>query len=285
MKSQKMQRMKKIICSLILLCSWSLYAQETDDYRPFIEEGKVWHSFHYDQWGMYHRYCFFDGDTIVGGRHCKKWLQRIEPVERAWSRTDTLALYEENRQVWFYYDTASSPCLMFDFGAHIGDTITVTDSNGLLWWMNRQANQSSVFLEKRTKNIIIAQKNTQRVWGETIMETRFLRIDEPTEDQLQFNYVWEGIGSRFGPVFWTGWYDGWQAWNDLVCCSVDEKILYFDVEAANRWGIPIPTSIRSLQIVNSKSSNCQYYDLTGRRLAAPPSKGIYIENGRKKVGR
>ena len=36
---------------------------------------------------------------------------------------------------------------------------------------------------------------------------------------------------------------------------------------------------------NNKSVNGKFYDLTGRRLAAPPKKGVYIENGRKKVGR
>ena len=32
-------------------------------------------------------------------------------------------------------------------------------------------------------------------------------------------------------------------------------------------------------LTNAKSS--EYYDLQGRRLAAPPAKGVYIQNGRK----
>lgn len=34
---------------------------------------------------------------------------------------------------------------------------------------------------------------------------------------------------------------------------------------------------------NAKPSTLNQYDLTGRRLSAPPTKGVYIENGRKKV--
>ena len=40
--------------------------------------------------------------------------------------------------------------------------------------------------------------------------------------------------------------------------------------------------IPSDQIV-SKSVNSKYYDLSGRRLSAPPVRGVYIEDGRKKV--
>ena len=37
------------------------------------------------------------------------------------------------------------------------------------------------------------------------------------------------------------------------------------------------------QTVNKKSPNSQCYDLTGRRLAAPPARGLYIEDGRLRV--
>ena len=35
--------------------------------------------------------------------------------------------------------------------------------------------------------------------------------------------------------------------------------------------------IEDHKIVNCKSVNCKLYDLTGRRLAAPPARGVYIE--------
>ena len=45
------------------------------------------------------------------------------------------------------------------------------------------------------------------------------------------------------------------------------------------------TGVRSPQMVNGQWSNGKCYNLTGRRLIAPPVKGIYIENGQKKVVR
>ena len=45
------------------------------------------------------------------------------------------------------------------------------------------------------------------------------------------------------------------------------------------------TAIPSFQKDNSKSSYRQCYDLTGRRLAAPPSKGVYIEGGKLHVNK
>lgn len=44
-----------------------------------------------------------------------------------------------------------------------------------------------------------------------------------------------------------------------------------------------PTAIHSLQKDNNKLSNSHCFDLTGRRLTASPTKGVYIENGKKKA--
>ena len=35
------------------------------------------------------------------------------------------------------------------------------------------------------------------------------------------------------------------------------------------------------EIVNGKSSNSQFIDLSGRRVTTPQHKGVYIRNGRK----
>lgn len=56
-------------------------------------------------------------------------------------------------------------------------------------------------------------------------------------------------------------------------------------------GETLTTSINSVQLDtadNSQIVNLQivkYHDLTGRRLAAPPAKGMYIENGRLKINK
>ena len=52
--------------------------------------------------------------------------------------------------------------------------------------------------------------------------------------------------------------------------------------------LPLPldeTAVSSPQMVNGKWSNGKWFDLTGRRLTTPPSKGIYIEDGWTRVAR
>lgn len=39
------------------------------------------------------------------------------------------------------------------------------------------------------------------------------------------------------------------------------------------------------QIVNTKSLNCKWFDLTGRRLSTPPAKGVYIRDGKKEMNK
>lgn len=45
------------------------------------------------------------------------------------------------------------------------------------------------------------------------------------------------------------------------------------------------TDIHSPSIVNGKSVNSKYYDLSGRRLSTPPAEGIYIRDGKKIIGK
>jgi len=40
------------------------------------------------------------------------------------------------------------------------------------------------------------------------------------------------------------------------------------------------TAIHDAQLINHQSSNHQYFDLSGRRLATPPTRGLYIRDGK-----
>ena len=76
----------------------------------------------------------------------------------------------------------------------------------------------------------------------------------------------------------------------LFLCYVGDEILYYDQEIVDTYRISLPTSIRTIKKENpSKPVNC--YDLTGRRLSVSSAasvrsvlpKGVYIEDGKKKV--
>ncbi len=103
-----------------------------DDYRPFVEEGKVW------KVGTISGnpvqvvdYYYFDGDTIIGGKTCKQMMcQRYVSPDYSneyWTPTPSLskvgAWYEEDQKVYFYDEIIQSMKMMYDFS--LGDYETV----------------------------------------------------------------------------------------------------------------------------------------------------------------
>ena len=97
------------------------------DYRPFVEDGKVWKvgaisSGNPVQWVEYY---YFDGDTIIDGKTCKQMMcQRyVSPsfaeygaVSGSSALNYVGAWYEEDKKV-YEYDMTSSSELMYDFSS------------------------------------------------------------------------------------------------------------------------------------------------------------------------
>jgi len=106
-------------------------------YRPFVEEGKVWkvgncqaildNSVHVVD------YYYFDGDTIIDGKVCKKMMRQrfVSPgfsdEYGYWTPQPFLrkvgAWYEEDQKVYFYDETTQSMVIKYDFS--LGDYETV----------------------------------------------------------------------------------------------------------------------------------------------------------------
>jgi len=115
----------------------SEYAKEwtvgiMDDYRPFVEEGKVW------KVGTISGnpvqivdYYYFDGDTIIDGKTCKQMMcQRFVSPDYSneyWTPTPSLskvgAWYEEDKKVYFYDEITQSMRFMYDFSLAANDTL------------------------------------------------------------------------------------------------------------------------------------------------------------------
>jgi hypothetical protein len=60
-------------------------------------------------------------------------------------------------------------------------------------------------------------------------------------------------------------------YNSLVACEVNGDVLY-----------QVSTAIQSVRS-RQPNDNGAIFDLQGRRLSSPPAKGIYIQNGRKRI--
>jgi len=305
--------MKRLLTLMFILpCISFVYAQEANDYRPFIEEGKVWVSRQglptNPYWGEYIRYDYFEGDTVVGGHLCKRWVQEYvsrdggEFISPDGDRVYRFMVpaYEEEGKVFFFFSGETQPHLWFDFGAADGDTLFVSVPYAPLW---ESFGHSDDFyeIEKGSgyriyfQNTIIIQRREEKVLGgRTQQVVTFKTTDLWLEESEK--HIMVGIGSNYSPDWVMSYPYGNRLWPypnaALALCYKDDEILYYDQEVIDTYRILLPTAISLPQIVNGrtaqndashlkKSANGKCFDLTGRRLAAPPAKGVYIRDGKK----
>ena len=117
--------------------SWMEYAGSThkDDYRPLVEEGKVWKVGNTqtisDNVVNVVDYYYFDGDTIIDGKTCKQMMcQRFvnpdytnEYSTPKPSLTKVGAWYEEDKKVYYYDERKQSMVIKYDFSLGANDTL------------------------------------------------------------------------------------------------------------------------------------------------------------------
>ena len=280
----------------LLMCSCYINAQESDDYRPFIEEGKEWWSFEnnllcpFPEWrGSFVRHDFFDGDTIVAGKLCKRWMQRFTQRDtNNLAFTFTVSAYEEDKKVWFFWEGDTVQRLMFDFGASVGDEFAIEPPDALLRKVISRAEEEGLLSPEENVWKTLYQRPVY-VFSEkdSVLEQRSYRmigISGYTDNHAGSNWVLEGVGSCSRPDWIFEYSDAFYS-SRLTCCIIGDEVLYLDEDAARYYQIPIPTSLLLPQTIIRKYPNPHCYDLTGRRLAATPKKGVYIEGGKKKAAK
>ena len=115
--------------------------KEDDDttlmgYRPFLEEGKIWMLGYYGSEeeltaGSAARieYLYLEGDTLVGGITCKKWMQTVEKGDAGQS-TYMGAAYERGGKVYAAWPGTTDFCLLYDFTSPMGYQGQVFDYSG-----------------------------------------------------------------------------------------------------------------------------------------------------------
>jgi len=246
--------------------------QHDFSYRPFIEDGKTWiygrekdRTKHGSINGTYDEleYLYFGGDTIVGGQRCRLWMcdthSLVDPSAPV--VTKLLApVFEESQKVFFFYPGQVVPSLLYDFSNPDQERrITVfhiTSSPGIPEVCTRDA-------------------------GEKVYSSKMYIT--PGVFYLQRNWL-EGVG-----VEWFRSYaDDYNGTYWLLLCQVGNQKLFW-----RTWENQYITGITDLQQskgvlessgMSKKPSSRQIFDLSGRRLAAPPARGLYIEDGRVRGG-
>ena len=194
-------------------------------YRPFIEEGKVWKVGR--TYGTAHSayqltYCYFEGDTIIDGRECKKMRWRHEKKDSEPWTEYVGALYEDTRCVYLILPGTTELKLIYDFASSEGQSLDLYN----------HANAHLIETVEATMKKRFTQAN-DRFKGEcyTVSIKQPSEIDEfgnwIYSDNISIEETWmEGVGSQHLPLDNCSLVPGY--YECLMLCTVGDEVLYYN---------------------------------------------------------
>lgn len=273
-----------------------------NEYHPFIEDGKVWLVGDFPRGGQMPDAIltyYFDGDTIVGGHLCRRWMLDVKTSDRLYihhniwgSHTSLLApVFEENSKVWFFRKGEDEPRLLYDFtgivseeGFSVGsceygfDTKCYVDFVGTDDYRNGLRYVSvhdDLMLEEMTPEV--------REWFDA-------HKGDCGDYWTTMGYRWyEGIGTLLAPDLNVPHYRG--EYRKVLRVTVGEDIIYENEDAND-----ILTAICGIEndSAHRTSVNPTSFDLWGRKVSLSPNpspkgdgrklpRGVYIKDGKKVV--
>lgn len=216
---------------LVALTAW---AQESDDYLSFLGKGKQWHVLHRSSadyaafveenkvWKVGRmqeldsvvcelEYFYFDGDTLVDGRTCKKWVRQDEDEQNR--RTFYVgALYEKGKRIYLIRPLTTTPVLLYDFESPLGSYVEAYD-----------------VLEDTVAPCYIAEKYTRDITAcgqEYHLPCTQVRY-YPTRSDQRYVAEWvESIGSLGEPNYNSYGDNGYAC--VLLECSIGAKRCYYN---------------------------------------------------------
>ena len=190
---------------------------QEDDYRPMIEDGKVWKVGNtmtiLDNSVQVVKYYYFDGDTIINGKNCKQMMCQLYvnpdyPDYDYWSHFPSLskvgAWNEEDKKVYLYNDKTPSMKIMYDFSL---------DENDIIYFLVEGGYQP--YLGPKQTGGIEGFKGVYRdvLMGNNVCNTTWL----------------EGVGGIEGPTFNA--YLGKEYHTEfLMSCTVGDEVIYLNDE-------------------------------------------------------
>lgn len=246
---------------LLFIVTWGCINVWAQEYKPMLTDGKMWvyatiiDGEEFNVLSPSTSVATVCGDTIVGGRTCKKLCYRVygkNPKEKALVRT--YVLYEEEGKVyaWNVAGTNDGFALMLNFNMEKGDKA----QNGI---------------------DEVARKDMVNAYGEERQRLVF-----GSGNSQDFPMIWvEGVGSSINSYFVmlpmpTGGY----ANRYLLECYDNGKLIF----TRDDFIKDVPTSIAAHTA--SKTSGAErMYDLSGRQTSSPKRGDVYVSNGEKHVAK
>ena len=286
-----------VFLSLLATIPVSMLAQEQTQlkevaYHPFVKESKVWNcqtiKRQSESGSVYALYqvttnysLYIDGDTVIGGQSYKKVHETVKTVDKQLLYTSPaeaaqgmeevvhqdvntttlhrLFLREADKKVYALNTRPSSGAdateyLLYDFSLAAGDKVPS---------------------EFPIAGTFISSVDTMAARGRY-----FRRYHLGPREYGGYEPLWvEGVGHPGGPFNSISIMTNDGAVYILQSCYEDGECIF----TCDDFNLPGLTAGIGPLLTTVPEATGAVYDLQGRRLAAPPKKGVYIENGRKKI--
>ena len=253
-----MNRSFFLFLAMIILSFHASFAQE--EITPLLQEGKVWHYQYNPAPASLHLQHHFlvQGDTIISDVKYYKILIKMT--------SDTMgerpyeyycAMREESGKVFRVNDKSYKEELLYDFNMSQGDSLSYTEEDRVVKLLVKNVGQIKLRDERMVKCLTLEKSIMSETTG--------------------YIYLIEGIGPSIGLTQPIGKDTGTGVgYRFLSCEDSNEQLLTEEDLHAHLY----PTMIGATS--NEPSFNI-FFTLQGRRLTAKPSKGVYIQDGKKRV--
>ena len=272
-----------LFASLLFVACMSAQAQTSEiEYCPFAEEGKFWET----SIGGLNQYVYdgyFAGDTIIDGETWHK-AYTIAGV----NRTYYAAVRDEGKKVYAIAKGSNRARLLYDFSLKEGDFVRC-GVEGTAFGCLRTKEEPRDTLHGFLLNLALKVDRIDTVTlHDGLKHRRFtLSLWSPGKDILMATpIVWiEGLGSGAGP------FSPWMLQSPLLP-NVNEHRAFVTLWANDKLSPSLIAKSDEFYELESSTTGINpqpaqkigtLYDIQGCKLPGKPVRGIYIENGKKKV--
>jgi hypothetical protein len=227
-----------------------------------LQEGKVWHYQYNPAPASLHLQHHFlvQGDTIISDVKYYKILIKMT--------SDTMgerpyeyycAMREENGKVFMVNNRSEKEELLYDFNMKLGDKLRYQEGDQTVELQVKTISQIKLCNESTVKCLTLEKSIMSETTG--------------------YIYLIEGIGPSIGLTQPIGKDTGTGVgYRFLSCEDSNEQLLSEEDLYAHFY----PSMIGATCSSNEPSFNI-FFTLQGRRLTGKPSKGVYIQDGKKRV--
>ena len=262
---------------LFAICTLAQAQTSQLEYRPFVEENKMWETQVGGIKENVYRH-FIEGDTIIAGENWKKVYNSYSFSRRSYYA----AIREVDKKIFAIAKGSNKPRLLYDFSLKVGDLVRCgMEGNAFCCLLERGEKADSLFgfpfiSYLRVERIDTIKYNDKLFRRFTLSALDAYEYPYYNDDgEIRCNIIWvEGIGSGAGPFY--PWMPLPSLYFSRQSCSIDKQILF----GSNGFcQDDYPSIVGSSKVEAMISSDV--YDLQGRKLQQASQKGVYILNGKK----